>query len=110
MYPPDAEDKGQKPKFNAEEVLAYKRIVSRLGRWKWDPDGWDEEYSNAFAHGAGPNVSESGIAGVQRQANIDPATGWLDEKTFDVLRSVRIPAGLPHAGEGASGGGGSDSR
>ena len=101
MYPPDAEDKGQKPKFNAEEVLAYKRIVSRLGRWKWDPDGWDEEYSNAFAHGAGPNVSESGIAGVQRQAKIDPATGWLDEKTFEMLRSVRIPSGLPHAGEPA---------
>ena len=93
--------RGQKPKFNAEEVLAYKRIVARLGRWKWDPDGWDEEYSNAFAHGAGPNVSESGIAGVQRQADIDPATGWLDEKTFEVLRSVRIPAGLPHAGERA---------
>ena len=99
MYPPDAEEHGQKPKFNAEEVLAYKRIVSRLGRWKWDPDGWDEEYSNAFAHGAGPNVSESGIAGVQRQADIAPATGWLDEKTFEVLRSVKIPAGLPHAGE-----------
>ena len=55
LYPPDAEEHGQKPKFNAEEVLAYKRIVARLGRWKWDPDGWDEEYSNAFAHGAGPN-------------------------------------------------------
>lgn len=99
LYPPDAEEHGQKPKFNAEEVLAYKRIVARLGRWKWDPDGWDEEYSNAFAHGAGPNVSESGMAGVQRQADIDPATGWLDEKTFDVLRSVKIPKGLPHAGE-----------
>lgn len=99
MYPPDAESQGHKPTPSAAEVLAYKRIVARLGRWKWDPDGWDEGYSNAFAHGAGPNVAESGIAGVQRQAKLVPATGWLDEATFDLLRSVKIPKGLPHAGE-----------
>ena len=98
MYPPDSEAKGHKPTPGAAEVLAYKRIVARLGRWKWDPDGWDEAYSNAFAHGAGPNVAESGIAGVQRQAELEPS-GWLDEKTFEVLRSVEVPAGLPHAGE-----------
>src|SRR4030095_514551 len=27
------------------------------------------------------------------------ATGWVGEKTFNLLRSIKIPQGLPHAGE-----------
>jgi hypothetical protein len=40
------------------------------------------------------------MAGVQRQQNLDD-TGWVGEKTFNTLRSIRIPQGLPHAGEPA---------
>jgi CHAP domain len=100
IYPPDAEAQGQKPSRPGPDVIGYKRVVARLGRWKWDPDGWDQSFSNEFAHGkAGGDVGVSGMAGVQRQANVDPATGWVGERTFNLLRSVKIPEGLPHAGE-----------
>jgi hypothetical protein len=99
LYPPDASDEGKTPSLNGAEAVALKRIVARLGRWNWDPDAWDDAYSNDFAHGRdGGNVGESGIAGVQRQAKMT-ATGWVDEQTFNLLRSVKIPDGLPHAGE-----------
>jgi hypothetical protein len=102
LHPADAAEQGEAPSIDGTDVIAYKRTVARLGRWEWNPDGWDDSYSNTFAHGeTGGNVGESGIAGVQRQANISPATGWLDEKTFNLLRSVKIPEGLPHAGEHA---------
>lgn len=100
MFPADAVEQGETPSTDGPDVIAYKRTVARLGRWVWDPDGWDDSYSNAFAHGeSGGNVGESGMAGVQRQANISPANGWVDEKTFNLLRSVKVPEGLPHAGE-----------
>lgn len=102
MFPADAAEHDKTPSSDGPDVIAYKRTVARLGRWKWDPDNWDDCYSNAFAHGeSGGNVGDSGIAGVQRQANISPADGWVDEKTFNLLRSVKIPEGLPHAGEHA---------
>lgn len=100
MYPADAAEQGKTPSINGADVIGYQRTVARLGRWEWNPDGWDDSYSSAFAHGeSGGNVGESGIAGVQRQANISPATGWVEEQTFNLLRSVKIPEGLPHAGE-----------
>jgi hypothetical protein len=40
------------------------------------------------------------VAGVQRQQHIDD-TGWLGKTTFNTLRSIVIPGGLPHAGEQA---------
>jgi hypothetical protein len=102
MFPPDAAEQGKSPSINGPDAIGYKRTVARLGRWKWDPDGWDESYSNVFAHGkSGGNVGESGIAGVQRQAGISPANGSVGEQTFALLRSVKIPKGLPHAGEHA---------
>ena len=102
MFPPDAAEQGETPSTNGADVIAYKRTVARLGRWEWSPDTWDEAYSNTFAHGeSGGNVGDSGMAGVQRQANISPANGWIDEHTFNLLRSVKIPEGLPHAGEHA---------
>ncbi len=102
MFPADATEQGKTPSTDGADVIAYKRTVARLGRWEWNPDGWDDSYSNAFAHGEdGGNVAESGMAGVQRQANISPATGWVDETTFNLLRSVKIPEGLQHAGEHA---------
>lgn len=97
LYPPDAAAKGKTPSTNGPDVEAYKRTVSRAGRWPWRK--FDEVFSNNFAHGQGGNVGESGVAGVQRQQNIDPDTGWVGEKTFNMLRSIKIPKGLPHAGE-----------
>jgi hypothetical protein len=39
---------------------------------------------------------------MQRQQKMKPSdTGWIGEATFNMLRSVRIPKGLPGAGEAA---------
>jgi hypothetical protein len=95
VYPPDAAP-GKTPSTNAEDIEAYKRIVSRLGRWPWSK--FDRAYSNAFSHGrAGGNVGDSGVAGTQRQGGLQD-TGWIGEATFNFYRSARIPEGLPHAG------------
>lgn len=97
-YPPDSAP-GHKPSVDGPDVEAYKRTVSRAGRWPWQ--AYDQAYSNGFSHGkAGGNVADSGLAGVQRQQNIQP-TGWVGKDTFNLLRSIKIPAGLPHAGEQA---------
>ena len=102
MYPPDAAEQGKTPTTDGSDVIAYKRTVSRLGRWKWEPDKWDDSYSNVFAHGEpGGAVGQSGVAGVQRQAGIKPDNGWINEETFKLLRSAKVPEGLPHAGEPA---------
>jgi hypothetical protein len=99
LYPPDAANQGKAPSPDGPDVVAYKRTVSRVGRWPWS--SFDEAYSNGFSHGkTGGNIGDSGIAGIQRQQNMD-ATGWLGEKTLNTLRSIRIPEGLPHAGEPA---------
>lgn len=96
LYPPDANRHGKKPSAPGPDIEAYKRTVSRAGRWPWQE--FDQAYSNAFAHGkAGGNVGETGVAGVQRQQDIDD-TGWLGKQTFNTLRSIRVPEG-PHAGE-----------
>jgi CHAP domain len=97
LYPPDANQYGKRPSIDGPDCEALKRTVSRAGRWPWGT--FDDSFSNAFSHGkAGGNVSETGIAGIQRQQHLD-ATGWVGEKTFNTLRSIVIPEGLPHAGE-----------
>src|SRR4029077_8867180 len=97
-YPPDAAP-GHKPSVDGPDVEAYKRTVSRAGRWPWQ--AYDQAMSNAFSHGkSGGAVKDSGIAGVQRQQKIQP-TGWVGQETFNLLRSIVIPEGLPHAGEHA---------
>lgn len=99
LYPPDATGQGKQPSVDGSDVEAYKRTVSRAGRWEWQ--AFDQAMSNAFAHGKqGGWVSTSGVAGVQRQGGLKD-TGWVGEETFNLLRSIRIPAGLPHAGEAA---------
>lgn len=97
LYPPDAAGHGKRPSMDGPDVEAYKRTVSRAGRWPWQ--SFDEAYSNGFAHGRSGNVGETGVAGVQRQGapKID-ATGWIGTATFNLLRSIRVPTG-PHAGE-----------
>lgn len=99
LYPPDASKKGKAPSGDGPDVLAYKRTLSRLGRWEpWEPASWDDSFSNNFSHGRGPNVADSGVEGFQRQMKLDD-TGWIGENTFKALASARVPEGKPHAGE-----------
>jgi hypothetical protein len=95
LYPPDSAP-AYKPSVDGSDVEAYKRTVSRAGRWVWQQ--FDQAFSNSFSHGKGPNVKDTGVAGVQRQQGIK-ATGFIGNETFNLLRSIKIPDGLPHAGE-----------
>jgi CHAP domain len=98
VFPPDIAN-GYEPSDDGADVVAYKRAVSRLGRWEWA--NFDSDYSNRFAHGEpGEHVPTTGIAGIQRQSGLDD-TGNLGAKTFQVLRCALIPEGLPNAGEPA---------
>ncbi len=97
LYPPDSAQKGKKPSTQGPDVEAYKRTVWRAGRWPGPATDFDRTFSNAFSHGKSSNVGDSGIAGVQRQQNLDP-TGWVGRDTFNTLRSIRVPEG-PHKGE-----------
>jgi hypothetical protein len=96
LYPPDAADRGKIPSVPGIDVIAVKRAVSRSGHWPWQD--FDDSYSNGFAHGRSGNVRENGLAGLQRQNGIE-ATGWMGEHTYNLIRSARVPDGLPHAGE-----------
>jgi CHAP domain len=80
------------------DTVAYKRTVWRAGRWQGPASRFDDTYSDSFANGCGPNVIDTGLAGVQRQQNI-PDDGIVTEKMFNTLRSIRVPEGKPHAGE-----------
>jgi CHAP domain len=95
LYPPDA-PAGYTASVDGSDVEAYKRTVSRAGRWEWQV--FDQAFSNGFSHGKSGNVKESGIEGIQRQQSIDP-TGWIGKTTFNTLRSIKIPSGLPNAGQ-----------
>jgi hypothetical protein len=97
LYPPDADEQGKRPSVDGPDVEAYKRTVWRAGRWPGPASSFDRAYSNGFAHGKSGNVINTGIAGVQRQQHVDD-TGWIGEKTFNTLRSIRVPDG-PHEGE-----------
>jgi len=100
LYPPDVpKSSGYEPSSRGPDVIAYKRTVSRLGRWPWQT--FDDGYWNDFAHGEpGGNVGDSGVEGVQRQQKIS-ASGWLGKQTFDNLRYCLVPEGKQHAGEQA---------
>src|SRR5215831_20410127 len=86
--------------YTGDDVTAYKRAVSRLGRWPWDPEGWDDGFSDTFSLGSSGDVKNTGCKGVQRQSGLDQ-TGMLGPNTFEVLRCSLIPEGLQHAGEPA---------
>jgi len=95
LYPPNSAPK-YKPSMDGPDVEAYKRTISRAGRWKWQT--FDQAFSNGFSQGKGPNVLDTGVAGVQRQQKIQ-ATGFIGKETFNMLRSIIIPEGLPNAGQ-----------
>ena len=83
LYPPDVPNSsGYDPSPNGPDVVAYKRAISRLGRWPWQI--FDEAYSNGFAHGTSGNVKDTGIEGFQRQMHID-ASGWWGKASFNTL-------------------------
>jgi peptidoglycan hydrolase-like protein with peptidoglycan-binding domain len=94
LYPPD--DPQRENSVDGSDIEAYKRTISRLGRWEWQT--FDQAYSNGFSHGKSGNVGESGVEGFQRQMNIQ-ATGNIGSETFNALRSAKIPAGLPNSGQ-----------
>src|SRR5215472_7177388 len=96
LYPPDAKNKGKTPSMPGDDVIAYKRTVARAGRWPWQP--FDSDFNNKFSHGSSGNVADTGVAGIQRQQDLDD-TGWIGTKTFNTLRSIKIPEGLPNAGQ-----------
>lgn len=104
LYPADAADHGKQPSSRGPDVIAYKRTICRLGRWgTWDPSSWDDGYWAEFAHGSpGPDVPNSGVAGVQWQQHLD-ATGWLGKNTFNALCYALIPdaPGFMHPGDHA---------
>jgi len=95
VYPPDA--KGYTPSSHGPDITAYKRAISRGGRWPWQT--FDAAFSNGFSHGkAGGNVGDSGAAGFQRQTKLD-STGYIGTATFNALRAALVPKGLPNAGQ-----------
>src|SRR5215831_5509674 len=99
LYPPDVPaSSGYKPSKDGPDVIAYKRTISRLGRWPWQT--FDDKFSNQFSHGKGGNVGDTGVAGFQRQQKIGDS-GWIGQKTFDNLRYALVPAHLSHGGEQA---------
>jgi hypothetical protein len=100
LYPPD-NPKGPSP--DSPFALALKRTAARLGAWPWDPNGWDDSYSNRFAHGDGrDDPDHAGIEGLQSWAGtITPISGNVGTATFNFLRSVKVPQGRTHAGEPA---------
>ena len=95
LYSPDAAAKGKQPSVNGPDVEAYKRVVWRLGRWPGPASGFDRAYSNAFAHGKSGNAAETGLAGCNARGKLDD-TGWVGEKTFNLLRSAKVPSGIPN--------------
>jgi hypothetical protein len=102
LYPPDHPD-GPSP--DGPDAKAYKIIAWYFGRWATtggipNPSpSFDDSYSRAFANGSSADVGDSGIEGIQRQANIAGANGVIGMRTFNVLIYARIPEGLPNSGK-----------
>lgn len=95
----------QKKTSPGADVTAYQRTVSRAGRWKWGE--FSDDYTDEFARGIPKSDPDkellwSGVAGVQGQSQgAVPVSGIIGKETFNYLRSIRIPKGLPHAGQPA---------
>lgn len=101
LYPP----KSGKGTSSGDDVLAYKRAISRGGRLlPWSPSTWSPAYGDAFALGDGSgNVGKSGVLGFQKQTwPGEPAmhTGNLGDRTYQALRRARVSdPEAPHFGE-----------
>jgi len=86
---------------NGPDVEAYKRAVSRLGRWPWKEGGdFSEVYSSEFAYGQSGNVGDTGMKGFQRQMKLTQ-DGIVGSATFEALRKALIPKELQNGGQPA---------
>jgi hypothetical protein len=82
---------------DGDDIIAYKRAISRGGRWPWQT--FDDTYSNGFAMGkSGGNVGDSGVRGFQRQMKLDQ-DGVIGKQTFEAMRVSLIPQNLPNGGK-----------
>src|SRR5262252_560795 len=100
LYPPGAAPR-YTPSKKTPFAKAVKRAMAHIGAWPWDPNSWDEAWSDAAAYGVKDNPAKAGMKAVQAwSGTIDP-TGNVGEKTYNFLRSVLIPQGRTHAGEPA---------
>jgi len=93
-YPNNPAEKPASPA--GADVEAFKRAISRAGRWPWQT--FDRAYSRGFALGTSGMVGHTGVAGFQRQQGIQ-ATGQLGDTTYQALRYALVPEGFPHEGE-----------
>lgn len=78
-----------------DDVMAYKRGISRAGRWKpWSPSTWSYVYGDAFALGEGKGqVPRTGVRGFQRQHFPNDETmhtGNLGDKTYQAMRRALV--------------------
>jgi len=98
LYPPSYI--GERTK-DGQDIIAVKRMVSRLGLWPWGQ--FDDSYYEGFSKGqknrlGRPIKGREGVAGLQRKLNIK-ATGYYGKATHLASTNLRIPTGLPHARE-----------
>jgi len=78
------------------DVIAYKRAISRLGRWPWT--AFNDTYTREFAFGRSDEVAVSGVKGFQAQSGLEP-DGDIGTLTFEQLRITVVPPGLAAAGQ-----------
>jgi len=86
--------------YSGQDVTAMKRGIARAGLWPWQPDEWDDGYSDTFAGvtSSGEGPVHSGVKGFQRANGIDQ-TGILGVNTFEALRTSLVPDGLQNEGQ-----------
>lgn len=100
LYPPGAAPH-YTPSGKTPFAKAVKRCMAHCGFWPWDPDSWDEAWSDAAAYGVEGNANKAGMKAMQRWSGTLDATGNVGEKTFNFLRSVLIPEGRDNVGKPA---------
>lgn len=100
MYPPGAPPT-YTPSPKTPFAVAVKRAMAHCGFWPWDPDSWDEAWSNSAAYGVEGNPDKAGMKAMQRWSGTIEPTGNVGEKTFNFLRSVVIPEERDNAGKPA---------
>jgi hypothetical protein len=82
-------------------AVAIKRCLGHCGFWPWDPDNYDEAYSDALAYGVEGNPHKAGVKAFQAWSGTIQPTGNWGEKSFNFARSVTIPEGRDNEGDPA---------
>lgn len=91
LYPPSH---ARGPVTDGSDVEGLKRALARAGFWEWKPP-FDGAYSEELALG-GPGGE--GVRGFQRANGIN-ASGNYGRETHDKLRTKKVPAEKPNAGQ-----------